>query len=41
MDWKLINELNEVWHSAFWPLYSLLQPIHWFFRGKKWDSDFS
>jgi len=23
MDWKLSNELNEVWHSSIWRLFSL------------------
>jgi len=29
MDGELNNELNEVWHSAFGPLFSLRQPKCW------------
>jgi len=31
MDWKLSNELNEVWHSSFWVLLALGGPKHRFF----------
>jgi len=36
IDWKLNDELNEVWHSLFWLIFLLWQPKNWIFRAKKW-----
>jgi len=34
-DWKLSNELNEVWHSSFWLIFLLWHPKNWIFMAKK------
>jgi len=40
IDWKLNDELDELWHSSFWLLFLLWQPKYAIFRAKKWASDF-
>jgi len=35
IDWKLSNELNEIWHSSFWLLFLFWQPKNWVFLAKK------
>jgi len=34
IDWKLNNELNEIWHFSFWLLFLFWQPKNWVFIGK-------
>jgi len=34
IDWKLSNELNEVWHSSFWLILLLWQLKNWIFIAK-------
>jgi len=40
IDWKLNNELNEVWHFSFWLLFLFWQPKNWIFMAKKLGPDF-
>jgi len=35
IDRNLNYELNEVWHSSFWRLFSLQQPKNWIFGSQK------
>jgi len=41
ISWKLSGELNEVWHSSIWRLWTLWHPKQWLSSAKKKDSDFS
>jgi len=39
IDCKFNNELNEVWHSSFSPIFALYQPKNLVFRVENMGSD--